>query len=82
VSSGLRRLTEEEEVASIVRLQERVAAMMQCGAPLDRVESEVIDPCELSADQKAALWLYAWSFIEGQEQRDSATRYLLNVAQH
>ena len=56
--------------------------MMQCGAPLDRVESEVIDPCELSADQKAALWLYAWSFIEGEEQRDSATRYLMSAAPH
>jgi hypothetical protein len=66
-------------VASIVRLQERVAAMMQGGGPLDVVESEVIDPSELSSDQKAALWLYAWSFIEGHEQRDSATRYLMNA---
>jgi len=43
------------------------------------VESEVIDPCELSSDQKAALWLYAWSFMERREQRDQATRYLLTV---
>lgn len=62
---------------SVVRLQERVAAMMRCGARLDQVESEVIDPCELSSDQKAALWLYAWSFIEAGEQRVQATRYLL-----
>ena len=53
--------------------------MMQCGAPLDQVEHEVIDPCELSSDQKAALWLYAWSFMEGKDQRDQATHYLLNV---
>lgn len=66
-------------MASVVRLQERVATMMRCGARLDEVESEVIDPCELSSDQKAALWLYAWSFMEGREQRDQATRYLLNV---
>ena len=53
--------------------------MMQSGGPLDLVESEVIDPSELSSDQKPALWLYAWSFIEGHEQRDSATRYLMNA---
>lgn len=73
------RPTEGEQVAPVIRLQERVAAMMRSGAPLDQVESEVIDPSELSEDQKAALWLYAWSFMEGKEQRDSATRYLLNV---
>jgi hypothetical protein len=53
--------------------------MMQGGSPLDLVESEVIEPCDLSPDQKAALWLYAWSFLEGQEQRDSASRYLMNA---
>ena len=71
--------TEGEQVVSVVRLQERIAVMVRCGAPLDEVESEVIDPCELSSDQKAALWLYAWSFMEGKQQRDTATRYLLEV---
>ena len=66
-------------MASIFGLQERIAAMMRRGAPLDEVESQVIDPCELSSDQKAALWLYAWSFMERGEQRDHATRYLLHV---
>jgi hypothetical protein len=63
-------------MASVVRLQERIDAMIRCGARLDQVESEVIDPCELSSDQKDALWVYAWSFIEAREQRDRATRYL------
>ena len=66
-------------MASVFGLQERIAAMMRCGAPLDEVESEVIDPCTLSADQKAALWLYAWSFMERGEQRDHATRCLQHV---
>ena len=66
---------------SVVGLQERIAAMMRCGTTLDQVENQVIDPCELSKDQKAALWLYAWSFMEGKEQRDQATRYLLHVGQ-
>ncbi len=66
-------------MASILRLQDRIAAMMRDGAPLEQVENEVIDPCELSSDQKAALWLYAWSFMERGEQRDHATRYLQHV---
>jgi len=53
--------------------------MLRRGAPLEQVEREVIDPCELSSDQKAAMWLYAWSFIEGKDRREQATRYLLNV---
>ncbi len=66
-------------MASLLRLQDRIAAMMRGGAPLEQVENEVIDPCELSSDQKAALWLYAWSFMERGEQRDHATRYLQHV---
>ena len=71
--------TEGEQMASVVHLQERIAVMMQGGAQLDQVESEVIDPCDLSSEQKAALWLYAWSFVEGGEQRDTARRYLQEV---
>ena len=66
-------------MANVLGLQERVAAMMRRGAPLEQVENQVIDPCELSSDQKAALWLYAWSFMERGEQRDRARRYLLHV---
>jgi hypothetical protein len=64
-------------MASLVRLQERVAAMMEGGASLDRVETELIEPSDLKPDQKAALWLYAWSFMDGSEQRLQATRYLV-----
>lgn len=50
--------------------------MMMSGVTLDTVESEIIDPSGLSADRKAALWLYAWSFMEGTEQRAVAKSYL------
>ena len=62
----------------MVRHQERIAVMVQCGASLDRVEAEVIANSDLSSDRKAALWHYACSFIEGTEQRVRATDYLLN----
>lgn len=67
-------------MTSLVVIQERIAEMMRSGAPLETVESQVINTCELSADQKAALWLYAWSFMERGEQRDHATRYLHHVS--
>jgi hypothetical protein len=70
---------EGAQVAGVARLQERIAGMMLGGASLDRVEMEVIDESELKEDQKAALWLYAWSFMEGQEQRAQAKRYLVGV---
>ncbi len=66
-------------MASAYRLQERIAAMMFGGASLDRVEHDVIEPCDLSADQKAALWLYAWSFVDVHEQGIQATGYLTNL---
>jgi len=37
-------------------------------AALERVEQEVIDECDLSPDQKAELRLFAWSFMNGEEQ--------------
>jgi hypothetical protein len=67
-------------VASLFSLQECVASMMQGGAALELVEAEVIEPSDLHSEQKAALWLYAWSFVEGREQRAQAARYLAATA--
>jgi hypothetical protein len=67
-------------MAELMRLQELVATMMERGASWDSVETEIIEPSELNADQKAALWLYGWSFVEGHEQRAEAARYLAAVA--
>lgn len=48
-------------MASIYRLQERIAGMMLGGASVDRVEAEVIGPCELDDEHKAGLRLFASS---------------------
>jgi anti-sigma regulatory factor (Ser/Thr protein kinase) len=48
-------------VASVYRLQERIAGMMVGGASIDRVEAEVIGPCELDEEHKAGLRLFATS---------------------
>jgi hypothetical protein len=64
-------------VPGTVRLQERITVMMHGGVSLEQVEEEVIEQSDLNPDQKAALWLYAWSFMRGTEQRTQATRYLM-----
>ncbi len=66
-------------MASVVQLNESIAALVEEGASLDEVESDVIDPSGLESDRKDALWLYAWSVMELREQRDQATHYVLNV---
>jgi hypothetical protein len=60
-------------------LQERIAGMMLGGAPLDRVEEEVIEPCELSTAHKAGLWLFAWSYLGSSDQRARANAYLASL---
>jgi hypothetical protein len=57
---------ERTEVDSVFRLQERIAISMQGGSSLDRVDRELIAPADLNEEQKAALWLYAHSLLDGR----------------
>jgi hypothetical protein len=66
-------------VASTYRLQEQITGMMLGGATLDRIEIEVIDPSDLAPDRKAALWLWALSYVTGTDQRSQAGAYLASV---
>ena len=50
----------------MVRLQERIAVLMECGATRGRVQREVIEPSGLSLDRKSALWLYACAMADPQ----------------
>jgi hypothetical protein len=63
-------------VDSIVRLQERIAVGMERGDSLEQVEQDVIAAADVSRERKAALWLYAWSFINGAAQRHAASSEL------
>ena len=42
---------------------------MWAGRGLSEVEDELIDPAALSTDEKAALWLLAWSMLPPADQR-------------
>ena len=57
-------------------IQEQIRRRMRDGDSIDDVDLEVIERSGLSSDQKAALWLYAWSFVPRRKQRASAELHL------
>jgi NADH pyrophosphatase NudC (nudix superfamily) len=52
----------------VVRVQERIAGLMECGATLERVAREVIEPSGLSSEKKAALRLFAFAMAGPQSE--------------
>jgi hypothetical protein len=67
---------------SMVEEQSRIVAMMERGATFDDVEEGVINPASFSDDEKAALWLFAWSFIPLGKQRYEANQHIRRLAAH
>ena len=59
---------------------DEIRRRMRHGDSIDDVDLELIERTGLSADEKAALWLYAWSFVPRREQRASAELHLRLVA--
>ena len=57
-------------------LQREIRKRMRHGASIDDVDCEVIERSGLNGDQKAALWLYAWSFVPRRRQRASAELHM------
>ena len=58
--------------------QAQVEAMMEQGTTFSDVE-DVIDGSELSTVHKAALWLFAWSLRDVEQQRQDARLTLAAV---
>ena len=71
-------------MSTLKQLQGDVAARMRRGDTFASVEAEVIDPSGLSDAEKAALWLYGWSFVHWRRQRREAMAHidLLAGTQH
>jgi hypothetical protein len=59
-------------MSTLKQVQGDVAARMRRGDKFASVEAEVIDPSGLSDAEKAALWLYGWSFVHWRRQRREA----------
>jgi hypothetical protein len=65
----------------VARLSKEVQQrIVERGEPLAHVEEEVIDAAiGLTADQRAGLWLYAWSLQSAAHQRYQALGYLAHL---
>jgi hypothetical protein len=61
-------------------IQKQIRRRMRHGDSIDDVDLEVIERSGLSPDEKAALWLYAWSFVPRRKQRASAEVHLRLVS--
>lgn len=63
-------------MSTLRQFQAEVAARMSRGEAFASVEDEVIDPSGLSEREKAALWLYGWSFVDWRHQRREAVGHI------
>ena len=68
-------------MSTLQDLQGEVASRMRRGEAFDTVEDEVINASALSDPEKAALWLYGWSFVPWQRQRREARAHLSRLDQ-
>jgi hypothetical protein len=67
-------------MSTLEQLQGDVAVRMRRGDTFASVEAEVIDPSGLSDAEKAALWLYGWSFVHWRRQRAEAMAHIDGLA--
>ena len=61
---------------SIDTQHEQIALWIDGGATLATVQKELIEPARLSEDERAALWLYAWSYAQHQRQSPRPVKLL------
>ena len=45
-------------------LRELIDELVDDGASLQQIESDIIEPAPLGEDARDALWLYAWGSLE------------------
>jgi len=56
--------------------RQEIAQRLDAGSRLQEVEAELIDPsAELSDDDRAALWLFAWSYRDSQASVPSGSEH-------
>ncbi len=48
-------------MSAIADLQREIEERLRGGQPLAQIECDVIEPTDLSEDDKSALWLYGWA---------------------
>jgi hypothetical protein len=55
----------------MLALRNEIADCMEAGDTLEQMETE-INSSGLSEEERAALWLFAWSYLPGATQRNKA----------
>jgi hypothetical protein len=58
----------------------QVAEMLERGATLGEVEDDLISVAPLDADEKAGLWLFAWSLLRRAQRGGRASGALAILA--
>jgi hypothetical protein len=78
LGSGWRGDTGEgwTSMSTLKQYQADIAFRMRRGDTFASVEDEVIDPSPLSDREKAALWLFGWSFVNWRRQRREAAAHI------
>jgi hypothetical protein len=67
------------QLTPLATYRDTVLELMSEGQPFDEVEDAIDDVAELTQDQKAALWLFAFSLREPSEQQLDARAALASV---
>jgi hypothetical protein len=64
---------------ALARYRDTVAGLMEGGEPFGDVEDAIDEVADLTTDQKAALWLFAFSLRDSDEQQLDARAHLASV---
>lgn len=67
-------------MSTLKEYQAEIAVRMRRGDTFASVEEQVIDPSSLSDREKAALWLFGWSFVNWRRQRREAVNHIALLA--
>ena len=63
-------------MSTLTQLQGEIARRMRRGDSFVAIEEQLIDPSALPDSEKAALWLYGWSFVNYRRQRREAVAHI------
>jgi hypothetical protein len=67
-------------VSTLTECQAEIARRMRRGDTFASVEEQLIDPSSFSEPEKAALWLFGWSFVDWRRQRREAVKHIEMLA--
>ena len=56
-------------LSAIAILQREIDERLSGGEPLAQIEDDVIEPSDLSEEDKSALWLYGWASLDDGPHR-------------